>query len=1029
METKAILPDNFDSSKSRIPKLNRVFMSNRLDCLSDKLIKNLFINNSDTPIRTIVIIPSNIVKTFLTQHLTKKLGFVFGIRFLTLPQAVEYFTKLSTKNTLNIPNHHCLMLHIQALLQKSISDRSNENLQLIEYLQKDETKILSLAEELSHVFLQYGLYGGLGLKKWEAKANWQQNIWKCLKKFWHFPCDLINNLQTANIYHSVHLFDISFIPPLYQTLLNHLEKFWNINYYFRSPTPHYWGDFLSQKTTAYLDKKFEEKTISENQRIDFASLTNDAHPLLANLSMQAQPLFNYLIDKDYTETYEPYEDSTLLNRLKNDIYHLETRQLEVDDTIEISSSPSKLREVETLLHQLKKFHYQKEMNIEDVIVYLVDVDAYFPFIQFVFESDDSPFGYRISDLTTRLQNPNFKALHDFFHLTESRFEPELIFELFLSKAFKTPFPKEELLFFQKLIEMSNIHWGFDDKMRNDILGTDIFSQGGSWTFAFKSLIQNIVYLDSPIDLSKAENFGEFIHLIESLYQDLLSLKEKKASLLTWIETITFLIGQYFYDSDETKNFIKEFAKIGIHNQEKDSELSCEDFSFPSIEKILSEIFNQKGKSHSYATKPPITFTSIKEGTVAEAKMICLLGLNEESFPRKTHLRSINELKGLKDVDHQPQAQEKDRLFFLQAILGAQDKLFISYVGISGLDGKELEPSILLNELFNVIPKLHVNKEPPFAFSKKIIEKEHFSQQNYLLSQAFYLPKEPPSPLKISVLPTPKVLNVDIASFIKLAKHPLQFYCNQTLGIFLDRKNKSREKEFVLSYLDRALLKNKAIHLTIEDILKEAIEKNLLPTALLHTCAVKELNEEISQLKKSLKVFSLTKEDFIAIRFEPSCNTTITLSNQKKILPPIEITASNGQKVILFGNLPNITNQGIFSPGKEEFKELWKYLPNLLLLANTPLAIPNKILFAKTHSEKSIELINPREALRSYLDYYLEASSDISPLMPDKVEALSKGLLKEFKITGLLKDPYAEFINPNNLEKWSSYAGDLCKILK
>lgn len=1018
MERKSILPGPFDSGKARMPPLNNVFMSNHLDLLADALKENLFVDKSGGILRTIVVIPSHTVKDFLIQHLIEKLGFVFGLRFLTLPQAVEYFTKLTRRSDRKIPNHYCLMLHLLSLLTEEPSAG------LKQYLQNDSSKVLSLAEEMSHVFLHYGLYGGDALIKWEEQKGWQQDLWKKMKSHWDFPCDLFNHFEPPSIFHRVHFFDLSFIPPLYQKFFTLLEGYWDIFYYYRCPTPHFWGDTLSKRAAALFDQRFEKKGVSEKERIDFASLANDAHPLIANLASSTKHLYNFLIEKPVTENFLPFEETSLLSCLKNDIYSMQMRNLTVDDSIEICQAPSKLREVEALLHQLQKFHHEHSLKPKEAIVYLIDVDQYLPFIQLLFECEDSPFGYRVLDLSARLQNKNLQTIEHFFKLLESRFEPDTVFELLSSKAIKTPFPKEDLSYFQKLVELANVQWGFDEKMRAEILEIKAPSKGGTWVFAFDTFIESLPYLTSPIDLSKAESLGEFIHFITTLHEDLWSFKKQERTLQAWIESVQSLLQRYFIDVDEVHSFLKEFCKI-----KPLSDLLKENlFSFNSMQKIFKEIFLQKGETESYQDKPVITFAPLGEGMISSFDLICILGLSEEAFPRKTTHRSINELKNVPGSDAQPNMHEKDRLFFLQAILAAKKKLYLSFVGFSDSDGKELGPSILIEELLQIIPNLTLHKEPPFVFSKQLMEKTHYSKKNFSLANAYYFEKDPPPALAIAESALPEVVEIDIKALIKLAKHPLQFYCNQALGIFFDKEEKKEEREFILSYLDQAILKNKALTESPEKIIQEAKAKNLLPTALLHTVALSELQEDMNEVESFLKSFTLQKEDFLTIRFDPACTTPMHPTLNSYILPALKLKRSCGQTVIIHGSLPNITRRGVFSQGKQELKEAWKYLPHLLLLANAGLSIPSAILFGKSGTEKLLLQVDAKEALLSFIDYYLDASKTVSPLMPDLVEAYAKGELKQLTSSYFIEDPYREFLSPTPHEKWTHHAGALCKII-
>jgi len=269
MKRNAIVSDSSDLRNPQVVDLNLSFISNRLDTLADRLIEEIFNSKKNFSLRTIIIIPSNTVKEFLIQQITKSRGYLFGLRFLTLPQAIDYFTKLTTSKKPNLPNHFALMFHLEAEIRKMMQNPPPDCHELIQYLERDEDKILSLSEEMSHVFLYYGLYGGEALINWKETRGWQQTLWREIEKKWDFPQNLIRKLGEPTLYQNVHVFDISQIPPLFRDFFDELSNSWSITYYFRSPTPLFWGDLLSEKSIARYDKTFEKRQVSENERLDF----------------------------------------------------------------------------------------------------------------------------------------------------------------------------------------------------------------------------------------------------------------------------------------------------------------------------------------------------------------------------------------------------------------------------------------------------------------------------------------------------------------------------------------------------------------------------------------------------------------------------------------------------------------------------------------------------------------------------------------------------------------------------------------
>ncbi len=972
MKYNNILTDSIDSSKG---DLTTIFMSNSLNCMVDMLIENIFSLKKDSTLRNIIITPSHTVNNFLTQQIINKIGSLFSIRFLTIDQAIKYFIKISNTLSPTFPSLLPLSFHIEQEIIKILKNPCEEAVELIDYISCEEDRIRSLSTELSKVFLSYGFYGK-EVEAWEGKPEWQQLIWHQVKPKWTFPRNLTNLTLQTQIFQQVHIFDPTTIPRAYREFLEKLSNNIPIYYYFRSPT---------------------------------------------NPGITRQSLFNWLSQKKIYEKHITNNETTTLNKIKNDIYSVVKREHTADNSIEIHEVPNKLREIETLIDKLKEFHQKNELNIDDILVVAPDINKYFPYIKFIFESHSSPFGYKISGLCSLSQSSYIKALHLFFSLTESRFEPNLIIELVSFNEFKFHLDQEGVKLLKDIVEFLNVQWGYDINMKKEILKIDFISELGSWQYAFETLIKSLPYLHSPIELSKAELFGEIISLISDLKKDVWDLRNLKKSIKEWIVIFVNLIEKYFLFVDETVQIIdklKQFIRYPFID---------EPFSHQSIKKILDKIFIENGASCSYTNKPPITFASLSDGSVVDKKIIYMLGFDDENFPRRASSTSINQLKDNNSGDGEMGGQEKDRYLFLQAILSAQEKLVISFTGTSEDDGKQLPPSVVVNELMYYIKDIKIQKEMPFSFSKTYLQKEHYSQQNYELAKAYYCQNKLDISFEIATKECDN-LKIDISHLIKLSRHPIQFFCNHSLGVYIKKNNDKKDKEFILSYLDKSVLVNKAIHQCSDEIIDNATINNQLPTAMLYKSAKYELTKEMKNVKQNLAALSLTQDDFISIKFDASCKTPFQLTKHTKVLPAIKFITEGGKNVIIYGDLPKMTKRGIYHSGSGGVEEMWRHLPHLIILANTDLDIPIDLLCAENGDVKQFYIEDMKNAISTYLEYYIEASNYTSPLMPNKIQHIMKGKDETIESPSFFEDPYLNFIKPDFNRNWERYVKKLCNHL-
>ncbi len=120
----------------------------------------------------------------------------------------------------------------------------------------------------------------------------------------------------------------------------------------------------------------------------------------------------------------------------------------------------------------------------------------------------------------------------------------------------------------------------------------------------------------------------------------------------------------------------------------------------------------------------ISFSSLKPLRAIPFKVIFLLGMDEGSFPGREKNRNYD-LRSLTPRSIDLSVQNTDCFTFLETILSAEEKLFISYTGTNIVTGECLEPSTLITEIkamfdAETAEKLTV-KHPLHSFNRRYFE--------------------------------------------------------------------------------------------------------------------------------------------------------------------------------------------------------------------------------------------------------------------------------------------------------------------
>ncbi|MFQ7389689.1 MAG: hypothetical protein ACLRP3_19175, partial [Escherichia sp.] len=87
------------------------------------------------------------------------------------------------------------------------------------------------------------------------------------------------------------------------------------------------------------------------------------------------------------------------------------------------------------------------------------------------------------------------------------------------------------------------------------------------------------------------------------------------------------------------------------------------------------------------------------------KVVCLLGMNDGVYPRQLAPLGFD-LMSQKPMRGDRSRRDDDRYLFLEALISAQQTLYISYIGRSIQDNSERFPSVLVQELMDYIGQSH-----------------------------------------------------------------------------------------------------------------------------------------------------------------------------------------------------------------------------------------------------------------------------------------------------------------------------------
>ncbi|MEP8587341.1 exodeoxyribonuclease V subunit gamma [Enterobacter asburiae] len=598
---------------------------------------------------------------------------------------------------------------------------------------------------------------------------WQAPLWKALVEHteklgqpkWHranlyerFISILENALERpARLPSRVFICGISALPPVYLKALNALGKHIDIHILFTNPCRQYWGDILDERWLARLvtrqrKRLFEERSVplfkdgsTAGQLFDEDGIQNLPNPLLASWGKLGRDYIHMLSDitssgEGDVDAFVDIAPDSLLHHIQLDILDLENRavmgvtanefersdskrKLDADDrsiTIHVCHSPQ--REVEVLHDQLlAMLQDDPELTPRDIVVMVADIDSYSPFIQAVFGSatGERYLPYAISDRRARQSHPALQAFITLLSLPDSRFISEDVLALLDVPVLAARFniTEEGLRYLRQWVNESGVRWGIDD---DNVQEFELPPTGQhTWRFGLTRMLLGYAMESSQGEWNEVlpydESSGLIAELVGHLASLLMQLNRWRHELMqprpleAWLPVCRALLNDFFLpDSDtEAAMALIETQWQAIIDEGVNSHYQ-EAIPLSLLRDELTQRLDQERISQRFLAGP-INICTLMPMRSIPFKVVCLLGMNDGVYPRALaplgfDLMSADPKRGDRS------RRDDDRYLFLEALISAQSKLYISYIGRSIQDNSERFPSVLVQELVDYIGQSH-----------------------------------------------------------------------------------------------------------------------------------------------------------------------------------------------------------------------------------------------------------------------------------------------------------------------------------
>ena len=775
--------------------------------------------------------------------------------------------------------------------------------ELSDYVKGGMRRVLDLSERLACLFLSYGKEEQFDLCQ-VAPDHWQTRLW---------PLGLFGK-QPIAIDTPIHCFGFDFLS---QTIWKALSSAPSLSVYLFSPCSYYWEDTCSDWERRKLGRYWKQKGASALQREELDQYLRKTPTLLGNWGKLGREHLKVLdpFDWEIIEEYAESDPTSNLQRLQKRLLHFEIEEEKwpADDSCSIvQAGASRLQEIETLRHSILELLEKENLRCSDIAVLAPDIREYAPLIECIF----SDLPYRIYGVEIRSKSFFYQGMERLFTLISEDWNREALLDLFENPSFcrAQKWDEETLELFRDFLSSQKEGQRYEEVL----LATQVF-----------------LFPNQMPPAASPEKIEKWINALCSLRLDLSQCKEVK-NPLGWAKTLRLLMDKYL--SADLQDEADAAAWNGFQQSMKELSFAPDHpFPFAAIRKLLQRP-SPKGQihpSHLHA----IRFASFEEGVILPSRALFLIGMDEESFPRRNAASSLDLLRHAKF--YLPNSTDRDRYLFLQAIFATREFLQISYRHLTPDEGKSVNPSFLVEELRQFL-------NAPFQEKKRA---------SPLPIQSFSFPwPEHPS----QQMPKGEVI-IPIAELKELAAHPWRFYLKKKWGIRLEER---QEASF-------SMQKGKVLRASLQD--SSVLEEELAPGLCGEALKI-ELLKGASLWQERISSWGATLEP---LSFQLKRQTK-KWTEEGWELPALEISLNETLRVKLVGEIKLFSSTGFLYPGEDSLDGALKAWPEWLIGA---VALQRKeIHFLKNGRSRTVE--KPEEALRAFLHYYFLSISAPSPLLND-----------------------------------------------
>lgn len=891
-----------------------VHWGNRLETLAGTLFGNITAAQVDHPadalrFRPCVIVPNRIVQSWLQQAFLFRPAAAEVLANWEFPLLNVFvndrlFRMMDSGTTLRDPEAHPFSREAMAWrlfrLLEPAALRDPVFAPLADFVRPDvrsgaddrnARRRFKLANRLAILFDEYMVYRPETLLAWQRGDDqgvptalaWQPALWRrlvaggldrqtYLASFVRMrEPEAVAQSGVAAEYRRIHVFGAAMMPRVYIHFFECLATRLPVDFYVLNPSS---GDWFEAPGV--------RESLLEGRR-DTDDLFDPGNVFLGQQGRGNRNFLAELLDRtdgraEAQAVFVPPQRDTLLHALQAQICaNEEASGAPVDEaaahtpggSVQVHVCHGPMREVEVLHDHLLRWFSESSPSLQprQVQVQVADMSLYAPYIHAVFATrhpdarDAIP--YAVVDRIAASESAVAIAFTRLLELGDSRFTAPEILELLHCEAVREAVGLEldDIEAVARWTDRAGIRWGRSIDHRETVVGVR-FESATSWCHGLDRLLLGYAYgrsdvaegteLPLPCDCVEDEDavtLGQFVTFVRRLE----AWAERCAGqrrLSEWADALDTALDTFFASTNDTYAEVK-LVRAAIGRLRKSAHAATADDDRVGIDVVrdfivarLQDVLGGDDPSGNV-----VVFSALRPGSSMPRRVVCLLGMSDGAFPRSDNRPAYDLLRHEHRFGDRSLRQE-DRMAFLEAVLSARERLYISYTGFTAEENRSVPPSVVLAEWLDALdrtvgrtpeapaacrPVIHrLQRHHPAYFAPATVPP---TQENELLfsyartafatARALAGRREKlmntarPTPLEEpDETTTPAVATTcDLEELIRFFRNPAKAYYTDVLGVSLEIAGEAalaEQETFSPEGLDRYAATDAIVQALIED---------------------------------------------------------------------------------------------------------------------------------------------------------------------------------------------------------------------